>query len=120
MHELAIAQDILDIVREHVPERRAVALRSVKLRVGGLSGVVPESLEFCFSAIVAETPWQGAHLDIERVPTVLDCNACGERFQTADMIFECARCGGSSVRIVSGNDLHIVSFELDEEQLEVS
>jgi hydrogenase nickel incorporation protein HypA/HybF len=68
MHELGLAQGILDIVSEHVPEGRAGDVRAVRVRVGALAGVVVDSLEFCFGAIVAGTPYAAAVLDVEPCP----------------------------------------------------
>jgi hydrogenase nickel incorporation protein HypA/HybF len=67
MHELGLAESILDLVREHVPPDRAIAVRRVTVRIGDLAGVIPDSLEFCFGAITAGTPYAGASLDIDRV-----------------------------------------------------
>ena len=50
MHELGVAQEILDIVRRYVPDTEAARVRDVRVRVGELAGVVADSLEFCFSA----------------------------------------------------------------------
>ena len=55
MHELSVAQGILDLVQHYVPEGQAPDVRAVTVRVGALSGIVADSLEFCFSAIVAGT-----------------------------------------------------------------
>ncbi len=63
MHELSIAQNIVDIVQQYVPGEAMGDVRFVRVRVGGLSGIVPESLEFSFSAIVAGTPLGSARLD---------------------------------------------------------
>jgi Zn finger protein HypA/HybF involved in hydrogenase expression len=67
MHELSIAQSILDIVREYIPEPRSAEAQSIKVRLGGLSGVVPASLDFCFSAITNDTSLRQAKLNIELV-----------------------------------------------------
>ena len=67
MHELGIAQSIFDVVQTYVPPPRAARLRDVRIRVGDVAGVVTESLEFCFEAIVAGTPWASARLVIDRV-----------------------------------------------------
>jgi hydrogenase nickel incorporation protein HypA/HybF len=68
MHELGLAESILDIVREHVPLDRAAAVRRVRVRVGEVAGVISESLTFCFGAIVAGTPYVDASIEIERAP----------------------------------------------------
>jgi len=68
VHELGLAQSILDIVHEHVPLARATTVRRVRIRIGEFAGVIPDSLVFCFGAITAGTPFGHAQLDIEHVP----------------------------------------------------
>jgi len=65
MHELGLAHGIFDIVREYVPISRAPAVRSVRVRLGSRANVVSESLDFCFGAIVAGTPYRHAFLTLE-------------------------------------------------------
>jgi len=115
MHELGIAQSILDVVRQAVPEDQASAVRWVRIRVGQFSGIVPDSLEFCFRAIVGETPMSQAGLAIEQVPTVFQCKKCAYRFQVNDLEFQCQSCQSPDLEIISGRELDIVEIELAEE-----
>lgn len=80
MHELSLATGILDIVRQYVPIERAQAVRSVRVRVGDLAGVVPDSLAWCFSAIASDTPYARAFLAIDPV--------LGQELQVADIELE--------------------------------
>jgi hydrogenase nickel incorporation protein HypA/HybF len=114
MHELSIAQSILDIVHEAVPDpgNRAL-LRVVKVRVGKLSGVMPEALEFCFDALVAGTPLVGAKLAIEHVPIRLECRDCGVASTVEDLTLACPVCGGGA-RITAGTELAVAELELAE------
>ncbi len=114
MHELSIAQNIVEIVQQYVPDATLADVRSVRVRVGGLSGIVPESLEFSFSAIVAGTPLGSARLDIERVPAVCRCTDCRVEFEVADFVFVCPGCGGMHTQLISGSDLQVVDIELEE------
>jgi hydrogenase nickel incorporation protein HypA/HybF len=114
MHELSIAQDILNIVRQYVPEGQAAEVRSIRIRVGQLSGIVPESLDFCFGAIASGTSWQSAKLCIDRVSARAQCNSCGQRFEIADFAFLCPKCGSSDIRTLSGTDLQVVEVELED------
>jgi hydrogenase nickel incorporation protein HypA/HybF len=116
MHELSIAQDILDIVNQYVPPEQMTAVRAVRLKLGRLSGIVAESLEFCFSAIVADTPLGKACLDIEPVPTRAECPDCGNSFLIDDPVFLCSRCGGAGIRVVSGTELQVVEIELADQE----
>ena len=117
MHELGIAQEILALVRRHVPDAEAARVRDVRVRVGELAGVVPDSLEFCFSAVVAGTPWQAATLVIEHVPARARCEACGEVCHTGRPGAGCPDCGAPRVTMVSGHELQVASVDLTEEAL---
>ena len=65
MHELSIALSLIDAVCEELPRLGAVTVKSVRVRVGPLSGVVPDALTFAFDIAAVETPIVGARLDIE-------------------------------------------------------
>jgi hydrogenase nickel incorporation protein HypA/HybF len=114
MHELSIAQSILDIVHQYVPTDRSNTVKSVKLRVGELSGVVADSLEFCFSAIVADTPLRGTTLDIERIPFTLHCKQCENTFTSEYGIVICPKCGSDSTEVIAGTEMQVVEIELRE------
>lgn len=120
MHELSVAQGILDLVQHHVPEDQARDVREVTVRLGALSGIVADSLEFCFSAIVAGTPYEAASLAIERVPTRAVCHGCAREFDIEGLTFRCPHCDGSNIRLVSGDQLQVVSVELADPVPEVS
>ena len=66
MHELGIAASIFDIVRQYVPPGDAPRVRAVHVVVGTETAVLPESLTFCFEALVTGTPWALARLQVAR------------------------------------------------------
>ena len=114
MHEMSVAQSIVDIVRQYVPAAQAPGVTAVRVRVGSLSGIVAESLDFCFGALVAGTELDRARLDIEHVPTVCLCRECGVRFEPEALIFFCPSCGSGRAQLLSGSDLQVVHVELEE------
>jgi hydrogenase nickel incorporation protein HypA/HybF len=120
MHELALAQGILGIVQEYVPENQACDIQKVRVRVGALAGVVPDSLEFCFSAVVADTPWSSARLEIVSVPATAACRVCRCEFGLDDPVFVCPRCGGGDVQQIGGFELQVADIELKDKPAEVS
>ena len=65
MHELAIIEGVLDMVTERLPD---ATISCVRLEVGELSGVVPDSLQFCFELATEGTSLQGASLEITQTP----------------------------------------------------
>jgi hydrogenase nickel incorporation protein HypA/HybF len=115
MHELGIAQNILEIVQQSVPESQESAVREIRIKVGQLSGIVPDSLDFCFSAIVNDTKMRQARLAIEQVPTLSQCKKCSHRFGIEDWIFLCPVCQSTNLELISGKELEIVEIELADE-----
>ena len=113
MHELSIAQSILDIAERHLPPGENTHVAVVRVRVGQLSGVVPESLEFCFSAIIPGTRLDGASLIIDRVPLTGSCPACGRTGSLPESLPLCPACGGVAT-VLSGDELQVADMELQE------
>ncbi len=114
MHELSMAQNIIEIVERHVPRESAADVAAIRLRIGELSGIVPESLDFCFSALVRETALAEARLEIERIPIRARCIDCLAEFGVEESRFLCPSCSGGALEILSGRDLHVVDIELHE------
>jgi len=116
MHELSVAQSIVDIVLQHLPKENHVAVKSVGLRLGEMAGIVPDSLEFCFGAITQGTPLEGATLAIEHVPLRAHCSDCGADGDIAPTLFVCPSCGGSSLTILSGREMQVKDIEVEERE----
>ena len=55
MHEMSIAQSIFEIIREEMEKCDSNVLKSVRLRIGKMSGIMPDSLSFCFELITEGT-----------------------------------------------------------------
>ncbi len=115
MHELAIAQNILEIVQQSVPKGQEAAVRKVRVRVGKLAGVVPDSLSFCFGVIVSDTLMTRACLAIDEVPMVSRCKDCAYGFQIEDLAFLCPACKSSNLELISGKEMEIVEIELEDD-----
>ena len=115
MHELGIAGNILDIVRQAVPEGKAGAVRKIRIRVGALSGVVPDSLLFCLEALLNGSEMRHAGPVMENVPAVADCRVCRKRFTMEDFAFSCPFCSSGDLDLISGRELEVVDIELSED-----
>ena len=109
MHEMALTQSVVDAVCEHAAGR---LVSSVKLEVGALCAVVPDSMTFCFDLVTEGTVAAGARLDIDVRPGLAHCRTCDARFELADLILLCP-CGSADVEILAGRDLRILSMEVN-------
>jgi hydrogenase nickel incorporation protein HypA/HybF len=116
MHELSIAQSIVDIVLQHLPPSDSVNVSRVRLTLGAMAGVVPDSLEFCFGAITEGTRLQGAILDIEHLPLTARCSECGREGEIEPTLFACPLCGGYRLVILTGRELQLRDIEVEEKR----
>lgn len=108
MHELSIAQSVADAVTERT---EGAQVATVRLRIGKLSGVVPDALRFCFELIADGTPLQGACLEIDEPTGRASCRSCGQDFTLQDLILLCP-CGSADVSISDGQQLAVTSVEV--------
>ncbi|MBA2418317.1 MAG: hydrogenase maturation nickel metallochaperone HypA [Nocardioidaceae bacterium] len=108
MHELAIAESIIDAVLERTGDRSVTVVR---LQVGRLSGVVPDALTFCFELATAGTAIEGAELEIAEPTGRAHCRDCDVDFVVDDLILLCD-CGSADVEVVAGRELSVTSVEV--------
>lgn len=116
MHELSIALSIIEGATEEL-ERQGVALVSaVHLKLGPLSGVVQDALQFSWQLAIEGTPLNGARLIIEDAPIVLHCAQCQSDGPPVFMQrLHCARCGNASCEVIAGDELELRALEVQEE-----
>jgi hydrogenase nickel incorporation protein HypA/HybF len=112
MHELSIMQSALELACERAAAAGATRIHALTLRVGVLSGVVPEALEFAFEVAREGTLAEGATLTIERVPVSAVCEPCRAPFASDDVIPHCPRCGAFASRVESGHELELDRLEV--------
>lgn len=94
MHELAIAENLLEMAGQELRKRGLSRLLALRVRCGALAGVMPEALEFAFAALAREQGLE-ARLEIAREPLRLLCSACGRDFASAQgsLFTACPFCG---------------------------
>lgn len=113
MHEMSIAQSILDIVQEYMEKEDNKRLVEVAVEIGELVAVVPDSLKFCFDALVDNTPFQGSKLNVKILPLTGSCLTCDHEFKIKDFIFICPKCHSSQIHTRQGQELKISYLEVE-------
>lgn len=111
MHEFGLMQHIVNTVQDYSRKNNLRKVIKIRLEVGWLSGVVPESLEFCFDVCVKNTSLEGAALEIERIPATGKCKFCEDTFNLLDNNFSCPKCGGAEWELISGKEFIIKELE---------
>jgi hydrogenase nickel incorporation protein HypA/HybF len=108
MHELAITQSIIDTVCETAGYGR---VRRVRLEIGSLSGVISDSIRFCFDVCAKDTILEGAVLQIDEIAGRARCLECNAELVLQNSIALCV-CGSAKLEILAGHELRIKEVEL--------
>lgn len=108
MHELAITESLVDAVTARLPGQRVTCVR---LEIGALSGVVAESVRFCFDLVTEGTCLEGAALEIAQPEAQCRCRSCGREFEPDGPIVLCP-CGSAEVTVLAGQELKITSVQV--------
>jgi hydrogenase nickel incorporation protein HypA/HybF len=113
MHEVSIMTEALRLAVDAAQSAGASRVLKLRLRIGSLSGVVPEALRFAFDVVCRDTMAEGASLEIEAVPAACWCATCGAEFECTDFFNECPRCHNVSGELRRGRELEIASVEMN-------
>ena len=94
MHELSIVASVVDSVTESLAAYPGAKVVEVRLRVGALTSVVFDSLEFCWGIATQDSPLEGSRLVVKTVPVVMHCAVCDADVELDGVLsFRCPRCG---------------------------
>ncbi|HEV7298975.1 MAG TPA: hydrogenase maturation nickel metallochaperone HypA [Tepidisphaeraceae bacterium] len=113
MHELSVAQELVELVELQLADSGPIKVNSVLLRIGPLSGVVPQAMRFAYDAATAGTRLAGSSLQIEEVAPVIFCQPCNqERALPSIQRMRCPVCDAPAADVVRGRELEVVSVEV--------
>lgn len=108
MHELAIAQNILQIAQEEISSRNLEGdAETILFRAGRLNAVIPDILIFNFDVLKMDVlGFRETTLKVEQDPIRVKCKSCDQQTVLEEPVFVCMVCGGS-VEVESGQDMFV-------------
>ncbi|MDH3215078.1 MAG: hydrogenase maturation nickel metallochaperone HypA [Candidatus Krumholzibacteria bacterium] len=112
MHEMSIAQNIVEIVEDALRDEVDPDVERVVVKIGRLVAVVPDSLDFCFTAITQGTPLANSQLVIEEIPFQVRCKGCDKTSQVESFVFRCPECGNVKLETITGHELFVSHIEV--------
>lgn len=115
MHEVSLMQNVFELIDDYSREYKLAKVTKVVLRIGEMSCVSHDSLEFAFSAISKDTIAEQAEFLIERVPGRSQCTACSHEFESSLLNAICPLCEKPAM-CVAGRELHLQSLEGTKEE----
>ncbi len=121
MHELSIAEAILDNITQIVDQQKIdktvkqiKRVTRINIELGNYSGIIAESLKFCFPLVAENTIAAKARLNIKNIPLCLKCDKCLSTSFPKDFIMMCPKCDSTEVTILSGQEFTIKSIDIIE------
>lgn len=113
MHELYVAQNLLEAAEKAAREHNAAKITSIRLIIGEWSGIEFEALSFCLKVAGKGTLAEDAVVEIESPKLKCRCRECGLEFEPEQQRFACAECGSPETEVISGREIQIESIDLE-------
>ena len=113
MHEMSLAEGVLNIVEATAQRENAQRVTRVVLEIGQLAVVEAEALQFCFAAVARTTLAATAELEISEVPGQAWCAACAETVPLAALYDPCPQCGACPLEVTGGRAMRVKAIEIE-------
>jgi len=112
MHELAIAQSIVELAEDVALKEGADLVTSIDIEIGVLSGVVKEALTFAMEITTKNTKLEKALINYLEIAGKASCNNCYTQFETNDLLALCPKCHKADFVITEGKQLRVKSLTI--------
>ncbi len=113
MHELAITEGIMEAAVPEAERHGAKKILEIRLKIGVLSGVLPECIQEYFNIVSRGTIAEGARLSVEKIPITIACHDCGYNGEIPMRKIHCPECGSSAIKILTGREYFVDSLEVE-------
>ncbi len=128
MHELSIAQKIIEIIESKAKQNNFSKVSNAKLKIGKMAAFQKDQLEFCLNTFQKSEIIKEMNFDICEVPVKLLCNNCGnyfidDRFNDYEFAhvyahapglyipLPCPQCKSKNISVISGSEIELTSIE---------
>ena len=113
MHEMSLAEGVLQLVEETARREGAKRVKLVVLEIGRMSSVQPEALTFCFDVVTRNSVLEGAALEIVDVPGAGWCMQCAATVPMTELYGSCPNCGSYQVQPTGGTEMRVREIEIE-------
>ena len=113
MHELAITEGIIEAAIPEAEKYGAKRILEIRLKIGELSGVMPECIQYYFDIASKGTIAENAKLKIEKIPVTVRCLDCGFEGVIDRKKIRCPDCGGTELKLIGGREYFVDSLEAE-------
>ena len=112
MHEMSLAEGILQLVEETARRERATQVKTIVVEIGQLSCVAPEALKFCFDSVSRGSMAEGAKLEIIDIAGSAYCSHCAAHVPMFERYDACPNCGKHPLQAINGTEMRVREIEI--------
>lgn len=113
MHEMSIAEGIIQVLEDQAREQSYTKVKTVWLEIGPLAMIESEALRFCFEAVTRDTLADGATLKIINIKGEAFCMQCLKNVPITQRYDSCVECGSHHLQVTQGDEMRIKELEVD-------
>ena len=113
MHEYSIVQSLLESCEEHAKQNEAKEVTKVVVKIGVLSGVEPDLLKTAFDTFKEQTVCHNADFIMNIQKIMIECHNCNTQSELEKNEFSCPKCQSTDLKVLDGEDMYLMSLEMD-------
>lgn len=115
MHEGNYTGRIVSTILQELKKYPDQRPKAVKVQVGEMLHLAPESVRMHFELLTRGTALQGVTLDLEEVRVKIRCDRCQKEVEIRDHhALRCPDCGSEEVELCGGDQVLIESIEFED------
>ena len=111
MHEYSVTKSLVDLCNREADKNNIKIIAKINLKVGKFTGFSPDSIEFYFQHLKANTKCSNAKIEFEEIPIKIKCRNCGKQQVIDEPILLCPKCGSEEIDLLSGREFLVTSIE---------
>ncbi|WP_458403607.1 hydrogenase maturation nickel metallochaperone HypA [Methanobrevibacter sp.] len=120
MHELSMAQGIINAVLETAESNNATEVTEVTVEVGRLVMINPEQLQFILGVLIENTIIEDAKINFEDIPAEIECHDCSFKGEAVlddsdhyAPLVKCPECDSLNVETLNGKDIVVKNIVIE-------
>jgi hydrogenase nickel insertion protein HypA len=113
MHEYSVVQALLNQCEEVAEQNNATKVTKVICKIGVMSGIEIHLLQIAFDTFKEGTMCEGSEFIINEQKLKLKCRDCADEYEIDEIIYKCRSCGSLSMDVIDGEDMYLMSLEME-------
>ena len=113
MHEMSLAESVLQIIEDTARAEGYARVKTVWLEIGQLAMVEKESMRFCFDVVTRDSIAQGARLEIIETAGQGWCMECARTVAVTARYEACPHCGSVQIEVTGGEEMRVKELEVE-------